>query len=343
MTLTEVVRLVAPLRVILWPLPLVLILFGAGRRAAADEPVVLRGHERGVSGLAFAPDGRSLTSCSFDGTVKLWDSATGKERMTLRGHTKPVTAISLSPDGKTLASAGGYDLTLKCWDVATGKEKATLTGHTDAVWAVTFAPDGKTLASASGDRTIRLWDVAAGKETRSLDGHTRFLRALAFLPDGRALISCGAAGLHVWDAATGKERPPSRHQEPTFCLAVSPDGKTVAAGTAPVGPEVLEVGRVVFWDPATDKDKATLLAAFRDVVSALAFSPDGKLLAVGKTGKVQLWDVSRQELLVTLRGHTKYVAALAFSPDGKVLASGSYDNTIRLWDVAGHLERKPEK
>jgi WD40 repeat protein len=325
-------------------LSLVFLLEALASGSAAEEPVILRGHERWVSGLAFAPDGRFLASGSFDGSVKLWDPATGKELLTLRGHSGAVTGIALSPDGKTLASAGGQDLTVRLWDVPARKEKAVLTGHTKDAWAVAFSPDGKTVASSSMDKTIRLWDVASGKEVRNLAAHTGLPRAVAFSPDGRDVISCDAAGIHLWDATTGKERTHARDQGPALCLAVAPDGKALAIGIQPVGPELLPVGPVVLWDPATGKDQVAWAVAFRSVVSAVAFSPDGKTLATGGWEKsVQLWDVAQHERLVFLGSHADHVTTLAFSPDGKMLASASSDKTIRLWDVPKALEKSPGK
>lgn len=92
------------------------------------------------------------------GEVRLWETATGKERAVLMGHTKPVWAVAFSPDGKSLAT-GGLDQTVKLWDVATAKQKASLKGHTANIHSVAFRPDGKMLASGSADGTVRLWDI----------------------------------------------------------------------------------------------------------------------------------------------------------------------------------------
>jgi predicted NACHT family NTPase len=113
--------------------------------------------------VAFSPDGKSLASASYDGTVKLWDADTGQVLQILQGHTYGVSHVAFSPDGKRLASAG-VDHTVRLWETASGKEllslrgHASLQGHAGDVWCVAFSPDGQRLASGSDDGTITLWE-----------------------------------------------------------------------------------------------------------------------------------------------------------------------------------------
>ena len=110
----------------------------------------LTGHTGRVSAVAIAPDGTWLATAGDDGTVRIWDPATGQQRATLTGHTGAVSAVAIAPDGTWLATASG-DGTVRIWDPATGQQRATLTGHTGAVSAVAIAPDGTWLATASSD------------------------------------------------------------------------------------------------------------------------------------------------------------------------------------------------
>jgi WD40 repeat protein len=113
--------------------------------------------------VAFDPDGNHLASASADGTIRLWNPATGKEVHTLTGHALAVSRVVFSPDGQRLVSASS-DRTIKVWDSVTGAAVLTLKGHTDRVAGVAFSPDGQRLASAGDDGTVRVWEAPAVEE-----------------------------------------------------------------------------------------------------------------------------------------------------------------------------------
>src|SRR5262249_2800118 len=142
--------------------------------------------------LAFSPDGKVLASACFDGTIKLWDPATGDEKAAWKGHPQ-AAGVVFSPDGQALAtfdrastSSGPGDL--KLW-AAAGNLKQTLQGHSGRVLSVAFSPDGKTLVTGGGENQkygeICLWDLATGQLQVALRAHTSWIEAVAFSRDGK--------------------------------------------------------------------------------------------------------------------------------------------------------------
>ena len=116
------------------------------------------GESQIAEAVAFAPDGKSLVTGSWDTTLRLWDAASGKRLRDLVGHNAPVQSAAISPDGKTLAS-GDAEGRVILFKFATGERIAALTAHTDRCFGLAFSPDGKHLATAGWDRVVKIWDL----------------------------------------------------------------------------------------------------------------------------------------------------------------------------------------
>ena len=303
--------------------------------------IVLDGHASEALSAAFSPDGRTLATSSFDGTLVLWDTVRherlGRAYRTtiaegLRPEYRSINQVAFSPDGRTLALACG-DARVRLLDVATRRPKgAALEGHTDWVESVAFSPDGKTLASVGWDGTMRLWDAATGRPRgRAIRASAKALDAVVFSPDGRLLATASNDGtVRLWDVATRRAAALYRaNTQAVRSLAFSPDGRLLVAGGGD--------RTVRLWDVRRSRQLGAPLRGYRGSVWGLSFSPDGRTLASAGDSRVLLWDVARRRMLdPPLTGHDRRVTSVAFSPDGRTLASTSDDSTARLWDVARH-------
>ena len=342
------------------------------------ELAVLRGHSDEVVALAYRPDGKLMATASRDATVRLWKAEAAPEGenaiAVLTGHRDGVLALAFSPDGARLAT-GSTDRTVRLWDVAAPRDPrpaGVLDGHALSVAAVAFSPDGATLASASKDRSVRIWDPASGQALVTLYGHEDAIEGLAFAPKGGALYSAAAdKTVRWWQLPSAASLPSSVGWESEIVrLALSPDGKYLAAGSFSSDIPVWDTSRrrllhrlpgnvppsmalasnndgslavggtdgaVRLWDMATGASKG-VLQAHSNLVAAVSFSPDGRVLASGGVeGPAALWDVATQKLLARLpnaegqaeRGYS----ALAFHPSGRWLAGRDGDNPATVWDV----------
>jgi WD40 repeat protein/serine/threonine protein kinase len=259
-----------------------------------------------------------------------------RERQLLPRDPRVVLCTAFSPDGKTLAT-GSRDKTVKIWDVASGRRLAVLESHTGLVFALAYAPDGKTLASAGSDKII-LWDVLTWEERASGAG-LGVAFSMAFSPDSKMLTVANLdRTVRLLDVATGKATAswPDFGKGSWSAMAISPDGKTAALGSAGVP----HWSAVILWDLEAGQQRA-ILKGHTKRVKALAFSPrDGKTLAsASEDTTIKLWDVASGQELATLRGHTSEINALAFSRDGRILASVDEGMSgkgceVKLWDTA---------
>lgn len=275
-------------------------------------------HEDAVTAVAFALDSTLLTA-SADKTVRVWEAAAGRELMRMR-HDASLESMSLSPDGEWLVTARLGARSAIVWNLERGQEVARLP-HQGPVNAVAWSPDGHWMATASADGTACLWGIAGAPVVR-VPGWGRYT-GMAFTPDSQSLVTATAdEPTRVWEITTGRELAGFQSEGGANILALSPDGRLLAAAEG-------RVARV--WEVASGKEVAHV--QHEGFIHALAFSRDGKWLAsAGHDHTARVWDAGTGSERARIE-HESAVKAVAFSPDGGYLATGSEDRTARLWTL----------
>ncbi len=296
-----------------------------------------------VEEAIFADGGRALIASDDAGVVSTVDVQTGRPvRPPLSVGDQVAAALTLSPDERLLAVAS-FGGSVFVWDTKTGVPYGSpLTADTSPVSDVAFSPDGRTLVS-SHLRSAVAWDLSGGHVIGTpLGGPGALITDMAFGPDRRWLVAGRLDGdTAVYDTATGKPTLRIDGDSVVSAVAVHPDGRQVAVGTVD--------GHVRLFDRETGSAAGALLDGGSGAVWQVAFSPDGRLLAVAvdpngaaegfftqqRQGEVQLWDVeTRRRIGRAITPGAGSVLALAFSDDGTLLATGSYAGRLDLWDVA---------
>lgn len=275
----------------------------AGKIIQNLSTLKLTKHREEIVTLAFSPDGKMLLSGSKDGTIRAWDTTTGQQQYICTGHVSDVKDIAASAEGNTLISVHRDEDMLIKWDINTGhpfsssffglKSPGTVSQNANKFVVRTFR------------RKIQLWDTAKVRLRYNLNGH-------GYPSEYLSLVS-----------------------------AFSPDEKMVAVTTSEY-----QIGTIHLWDIANPSKTAWgrifnsksiqpihTFQGNQQEVKALAFSPNGKILASCGDGlEINLWSTETGDKLITLRGDRSSIYNLAFSPDGNMLASADY-SIIYLWDL----------
>ena len=281
---------------------------------------------QGVYSVAFTPDSTMIATGSIDGSLSLWNRATGT-RTSVQAHEGGVRSVAFAGDGRLLVS-GGEDGRVLFWEVGDiGLEPlATADGHSALITSIAVTPDGGLAASGGYDGRVVFWNPATGDEIGSISFDRTEITSLAWSPDNHTLaVGTGPGPIVLWDLATAQATGVelTGHAGSALGLAFSPDGSMLASGGLD-----LTVRR---WDPRSGEAIGEPMAWHDSLVSSVAFSPDGTLIASGSWDQaVNMWGAATGELLLTDQHHTGLVTSVAFANDGTLVTGGTDGNAVLL-------------
>jgi WD40 repeat protein len=332
-------------------------LWDTALRAKQAGPFTL---QDSVFAVAFNPDATAFLTGSRDGTAQLWERATNRPLGVPLGRRQPVSGHSVlfSPDGITVLTMARDRGSAYLWDAATEEGIGTPLWRLESMDCLAVSPDGQTVLSVDEQETARLWEIGRNR-SRPLGVHQRTQRSanpgpqaeaglfyyylkktIAYSPDRKTVLT--SDGRHVaqlWETATGRPKgAPLRHERCVRTVAFSPDGRRVATASHDLRNDFVDsyASAIHLWDAVTGQPLAPPIWQYQ-WVSALAFSPDGRVIASGDYGHtVRFWDAATGQSVRAPIEQRGVVFSVAFSPDGKTLAVGTVEpaQEARLWDLA---------
>jgi WD40 repeat protein len=310
-------------------------------------------HRSAIRALAFSPDGRKCVSGDDVGISRIWTVDGGQPIGVPLNHRSHVWCAAFSPDGRTVIT-GSDDRTVQFWDASTGQSIEAPLELRAIIRSVAFSPDGATFLVAGQFGQIWHWGVSGSQRAVSALGHPgKWVTSVAFSHDGTSALTAGGNPLAIrglgfpppgfarlWDVASGRPRgDPILFDQTVISAALSPDGSRLLTGC---GALYTKAGGAYLHSLTPDVREVIRLDHDNTQVWAVAFSPDGRMLATGSfnnastshIGDARLWDAATGRLHKVLRHPGGGVVAIAFSPDGRSVVTGGNDRTARFWETA---------
>ncbi len=326
--------------------------------ATGAEVLKLNDFNHSLRAVAFAPIGDTLAIATttsgnkknptLSSEIRFYNPESGAVTKTLPAQTPVISCLAFAPNGRQMVIGGWQNgqnrpvATLELFDIQTGSRGSVKTGDDGSVSTVALSPDGEKLSFQTDVSSVSLVDTQTWTITRTFDANSdggaspksvsRFLvsvkrvLALAFSANGKTVTGeIEQGGIKQWDPRTGEvKKQLGEHDDAAAIVDVSTNGTTAA--------EVADNQSVRLWDVVNGDQK--IVPASGAPISAVALSPDGQTVAIGRAENVLLLNAATREQLRMLEGRRANIKCLAFSIDSRTLAAASEDGTIQIWDLA---------
>jgi WD40 repeat protein len=282
---------------------------------------------------ALSRDGKIAAAGTWDGTVYLWETESGKNTLRLKAHLSRINSIAFSHDNDSrYIVTASEDGRATIWDTRDVYNYKNLLGHSGSINSVSFSPDDRIVVSASSDKTIKTWDAESGELIATMGGQSDPPRASVISGDNKYIVSFSHNNrLRIWNAETGQLIDLFEFEEPVSSIFFAEDGSILA---------VLPGGDVKTFSLKTGKELRRFSGPSGEPALLRAFSADGKrVISILWNNVIHIWDYQTGERKILSLEDDTMISAAALSPDARHFAAGFIDGRIIIGDPAGGTER----
>jgi WD40 repeat protein len=283
----------------------------------------------------FTTDSTRLVTGATDGTVRLWDLASGRELVTLKGDDNRIQRVEISLDGTRLVTVSGTEQVtiFRIWDVTAQRQVAMLQEGKEGErlgFLTAITPDRSRVITAGKGDTVYVWDMETGRELLAINVRGS-VYAVALTPDGKHFVTGGRSNLATLrDLVSGRELMEFRgHTSAVSSLAVTPDGRRLISGSSD--------GVVRVWDVTSGRELLIMkghTGLYPLVDNIWVTSDGGRAITQSWDGTTRIWDLAAKgSEPILLAGHSGRVTSNVASSDGRLLITASMDKTARLWEA----------
>ena len=309
--------------------------------------VTYRGHAATVISVVWSPDSQLVASSDQNGSIQVWNAATGKRKFVCKNSPSGQTLLSWSSNGQYIAGANGGSVFV--WNATHGSLMTHYTAQSAGITALAFSPDSQRIATSSYDRTVQIWQATTGALLLTYNGQNVASGApvvsLSWSPDGTQIVSSsslrGGSGevtnsVKIWDTTTGNDVFVYDATNSSNVVAWAPSGSLIASEKYVASDDTVQL-----WSPTNGQGSSLSINDPYVGVQKISWSPSSKYVALAlgsyqalvPTSRVEVRSATGTSFMLDYTGHQPNVRDVAWSPDGTRIASSSDDKTVQIWQA----------